>query len=272
MTGILQKRIRDAGKMLTVLVILFSLLLFRIPAAAYAEGEEDYTFSKDSSSVLMTRCLMEELGLNRAAATGITANMIHESGLRTAAVGDGGTSFGLCQWHSERWQRLIVFAGKQGLPMEDISLQLLYLKQELEGDYREVLDMLTGVPETEQGAGEAAYRFSLDFEKPSGYEHSAESRRKTAEDLYEKDLPELPNSLPVMKMLYMLTCCDQQVSLPAWTGAGSSRTEASGYGAVMTYDERYWESITESGESVSNFMENTDNNGEVMEYSFTFED
>lgn len=52
-------------------------------------------------------------GLNAAAGIGVAANIKHESNFRTSAVGDNGTSFGICQWHlgrgeaMKRWQDLI---------------------------------------------------------------------------------------------------------------------------------------------------------------------
>ncbi|MBK7860243.1 MAG: LysM peptidoglycan-binding domain-containing protein [Archangiaceae bacterium] len=41
-------------------------------------------------------------GLTRAQAAGIASNLFYESGFRPDAVGDGGTSFGIAQWHNGR--------------------------------------------------------------------------------------------------------------------------------------------------------------------------
>ncbi len=41
-------------------------------------------------------------GLTRAQAAGIAGNLVFESGFNPNAVGDGGTSFGIAQWHSGR--------------------------------------------------------------------------------------------------------------------------------------------------------------------------
>ena len=46
--------------------------------------------------------LRNRLGLNKAAASGVLANMYFESSFSTVAIGDGGTSLGLCQWHAGR--------------------------------------------------------------------------------------------------------------------------------------------------------------------------
>lgn len=43
--------------------------------------------------------LTTELGLNSAAACGVLANIEAESNFILTSYGDGGTSYGLCQWH-----------------------------------------------------------------------------------------------------------------------------------------------------------------------------
>ena len=50
--------------------------------------------------------LLAAKGFNDAAICGILANIEHESGFSTTALGDGGTSYGLCQWHNSRWDNL----------------------------------------------------------------------------------------------------------------------------------------------------------------------
>ena len=67
-------------------------------------------------------------GLSRAQAAGIAGNLLYESGFNPSAVGDGGTSFGIAQWHQGRgaamkqWtkaQRLLehLVQGAAGVPV-----------------------------------------------------------------------------------------------------------------------------------------------------------
>ena len=46
------------------------------------------------------------MNLNCAGACGILANIKYESGFNPKAKGDGGTSYGICQWHNNRYTNL----------------------------------------------------------------------------------------------------------------------------------------------------------------------
>ena len=50
--------------------------------------------------------LTNELMLSNAAACGVLANIEHESAFQPTIFGDKGTSYGLCQWHNERFTAL----------------------------------------------------------------------------------------------------------------------------------------------------------------------
>jgi hypothetical protein len=54
-------------------------------------------------------------GLTKEQGIGIAANLQAESGYRTGAIGDSGTSMGLAQWHNERMQNLKAWAEKNNL-------------------------------------------------------------------------------------------------------------------------------------------------------------
>ena len=58
--------------------------------------------------------LTTELGLNSAAACGVLANIEAESNFILTSYGDGGTSYGLCQWHDGRFDALQSFCLLQG--------------------------------------------------------------------------------------------------------------------------------------------------------------
>ena len=66
-------------------------------------------------------------GFNDAAICGILANIERESGFDTEALGDGGTSYGICQWHYGRWDNLESYCEKNNLDSSSIEGQDQYL-------------------------------------------------------------------------------------------------------------------------------------------------
>ena len=69
-------------------------------------------------------------GWTVAQAAGIVANLVAESGLNPAAVGDGGLAYGIAQWHPDRQEGFYRFFGRpiQGSSVED---QLAWVDEEL---------------------------------------------------------------------------------------------------------------------------------------------
>ena len=123
-------------------------------------------------------------GFNDAAISGIMANLEHESGFRTDALGDGGTSYGICQWHNGRWDNLNSFCSQNGYDSSSLDGQLEFLLYELQTGYSGVYDTLKSVPNTSQGAYDAAYKWTTDFEIPDNTEARANDRGNTAVDSY----------------------------------------------------------------------------------------
>lgn len=128
--------------------------------------------------------LVNTMGLSPAAACGIMANMEHESGFRPDALGDNGTSYGICQWHNVRWDRLKAFCGSEGYDWETLTGQLFYLQYELETFYPALLSQLRSVPNTGGGAYTAGYSWCVDFERPSDTYAKATSRGNAAKTIY----------------------------------------------------------------------------------------
>lgn len=122
-----------------------------------------------------------EMGLNLAAACGVLANIERESGFRHNVYGDGGTSYGLCQWHASRFTAL-----KKYVPSSwnTVAGQMKYLKYELQNSYRGVWNTLTSVPNTESGAYDAAYKWCTDFERPADMYNKARERGNIAKSKY----------------------------------------------------------------------------------------
>jgi hypothetical protein len=112
------------------------------------------------------RYLTEELELNHAAACGVLANIHLESSFRPICFGDSGTSYGICQWHLGRFSHLVSYCREAGLDYNTLEGQLDFLKLELESDYAGVLSYIKDVPDTAQGAYDAAYYWCVYFEMP----------------------------------------------------------------------------------------------------------
>ena len=124
------------------------------------------------------------LGLNHAAACGVLANIQCESNFASSAVGDGGTSYGLCQWHLGRFSALINWCSANGYEYHSIQGQLGYLTTELQGGYASVYQYLLSVPDTAQGAYDAAYYWCKYFEIPANLEYNSQMRADLAMNLY----------------------------------------------------------------------------------------
>ena len=124
------------------------------------------------------------LGLNHAAACGVLANIQCESNFASSAVGDGGTSYGLCQWHLGRFSALINWCSANGYEYHSIQGQLGYLTTELQGGYASVYQYLLSVPDTAQGAYDAAYYWCKYFEIPANLEYNYQMRADLAMNLY----------------------------------------------------------------------------------------
>ena len=123
-------------------------------------------------------------GYNTAAITGILANIQHESSFNPHALGDNGTSYGICQWHNSRWERLKSYCSQNGLDSTTLNGQLNYLVWELENNYTSVNNKIKSVPNTQQGAYDAAYEWTVHFEIPANKEQSGQNRGNTAVSKY----------------------------------------------------------------------------------------
>ena len=123
-------------------------------------------------------------GFNNAAICAILANMEHESGFDPTIDGDGGTSYGLCQWHNSRKENLKNYCAEHNLDPSSIEGQLEFLCYELETSYGGVYDALKNAPNTPQGAYDAAYIWTTDFEIPDNKYERADQRGNTAQNSY----------------------------------------------------------------------------------------
>ena len=125
----------------------------------------------DENTKAIYQYLTTEMGLNHAGACGVLANIQLESDFSPLSLGDGGSSYGICQWHNERFNSLISFCNANGYDYNTVLGQLKFLQTELSSSYPSVLAYIKSVPNTAQGAYDAAYYWCVHFEVP---DHTAE--------------------------------------------------------------------------------------------------
>ena len=240
-----RRNILSAVLALTIFITLFA-------PAAFAEEQEalapQYQYDDDMSLQIAYDFLMNTMGLNYAVATGVVANLLSESGIRTTALGDAGTSYGICQWHNERWLNLKIFADYHRKPMEDIDTQLRFMQYEMEMAYPDMLAKFRSMPDTEEAAYETAYIMSIDFERPLGGECTADVRGTTATNVYGRNIKQYDCSITLMKVLYMLTIYQQNYRMPIIRIANDQILSAVAkdtfiLSTFMEYDAEYWDSI-----------------------------
>ena len=162
--------------------LLATLLLVSIcivPVLA-ENGEETV---QDNKAEVFTY-LTEEMGLSTAAACGVMANIEYESEFDPTARGDGGASYGLCQWYSSRQEALRRFCEESGLDEDSVAGQMAYLQHELETGYTYVLDYIRSVEDSPSGAYDAAWYWCCYFEIPSDREYKAMERGDLASETY----------------------------------------------------------------------------------------
>ena len=149
------------------------------------DGDSDpaYKTGKSNEETVFNFC-RQAMGLNVAASCGVLANIQAESGFNPSALGDGGTSFGICQWHASRYTSLRNWCSQNGKDYKTIDGQLRYLQHELETGYKSVLQYIQGVPNTAAGAYQAGYRWCLRFEVPADTAATSDRRGNIAKDTF----------------------------------------------------------------------------------------
>lgn len=151
-------------------------------AAGYTDGSGDGQIISDDQLDSKCRTVVEHLvskGLNPAAACGIAGNIFHESGFNTAAVGDYGTSFGICQWHNARGAAMKSHVGPSW--STNLTGQLDYLWYELTTSYKNsTLSKIQQVSNDLSGCKQAADIFVRKFEVPSNVDVKSLERQSTA--------------------------------------------------------------------------------------------
>lgn len=152
--------------------------------------------------------LKDTLKLNTAAACAVLANIEGESSFEHNKIGDGGTSYGICQWHNEsgngskRWDDLKNYCNKNGYDWKSLEGQLNFLGYELKNDYyfkNNIWNYLQNISNTKQGAYDAAKQFCKIFENPDNLETVSKNRGNRAKEFYAKYADNYP-AIPALKI------------------------------------------------------------------------
>lgn len=121
------------------------------------------------------------MGFTASAAAGVVGNLVQESGLRTDAIGDNGTSGGLAQWHNERLDALKRFAAARGKDWTDLDTQIEFLADEMRTSYADTYAKMQSA-ELPEIAGQI---MTDEYEKPDSASANYAQRQANARAAYE---------------------------------------------------------------------------------------
>lgn len=146
---------------------------------ASATGVEDTPGARGTANQAIDFFMAK--GLTRAQAAGIAGNLFHESGFSPNAVGDGGTSFGVAQWHLGRGAAMKAWTKSHGYATNSFEGQLEYLWYELNHGEKNALNKLRQT----STAYDAGMSFQKYFERPANV---SAARGATSKKFYEASL------------------------------------------------------------------------------------
>ena len=118
----------------------------------------------NGDAVAMQQWLMGQ-GMSANGAAGVVSNLLAESGLRTTALGDNKTSYGIAQWHNGRWDALKNFAQKSGLDASSLDAQSQFLMKELR--QKQYGSLMSTLSDPNVSAYDATAAFMKTFERPT---------------------------------------------------------------------------------------------------------
>ncbi len=165
--------------------ILATILIFAMAVSGI--GMTAFAASYDKNIQIIFDFLVDEMGLNSAAACGVLANIEKESNFNPNLYGDSGSSYGICQWHNSRFENLKAYCNKNGYSWKSLEGQLRFLKYELntnKTDTGKIIDRLKSVENTADGAYKAGYDWCYYFERPANKAAKSETRGNNAKNVY----------------------------------------------------------------------------------------
>lgn len=209
------------------------------------------------------------MGLNSAAACGIMANIKAESGFRTTAVGDNGTSYGLCQWHNGRWTNLNNFCSNNGYDPSTVEGQMNFLWYELRNSYKGVWNKVNTVANTKDGAYDAAYYWCYNFEIPANRASVSVTRGNTARDTFwpEYGRPSETNPPEISDVkVYASSSTAFTVSCRATDATGVSSVRFPTWTEKNDQDDLIWHTGAQSGDTWSVTIDISEHKSEYGKY------
>ncbi|MFM0135101.1 phage tail tip lysozyme [Caballeronia grimmiae] len=133
--------------------------------------------AEPNANVATAVSFFESRGWTRAQAIGIASNLQHESGIDSAAIGDGGKAYGIAQWHPDRQAAFQRWAGNW-IGNSTLEQQLGFVDYELRrgGEQRAGSEL-----EMARTPREAAAIVSRLYERPAAADAEATARSATAD-------------------------------------------------------------------------------------------
>lgn len=119
-------------------------------------------------------------GLTLYQSVGIAGNLKVESDFKAYALGDNGTSYGLAQWHNERWDALKRFAESKNEDYRDFYTQLDFIWYELNNSESLALSKLKEANTVET----ASLAFAKYYERPQASTYAIRETR--SKQIYEQ--------------------------------------------------------------------------------------
>lgn len=235
-----------------LLILVLSLSTAIVPCASAAS---DTTQNKAA----VYRYLTNTLGLNRAAACGIMANVEKESNFNpkdVAVDSNGKLSGGLFQWNGSRFTNLKNYCSKNGYNYLSITGQMNYLKAELSTkSYSGIFKHMKGVSNDSSGAYDAGYYWCYYFERPANKSSRSVQRGNLAKTYFKNYAPPTI-TLSVPKVT--VGDSDLKIALMdnvnlSWTDGGKDCTSYIVKIARYENGEYNWKTATSAYSVVKNF-------------------
>ena len=179
----------------SLLCIVFSLTLSL--STLFANHNTIYANAASNEETIFS-FVTNEMGMNSAAGCAVLANVYAESSFRPDLWGDGGTSYGICQWHNSRFTRLKTYCSNNGFDYTSLNGQLHYLDHELKNYYPSVYNELANVANTPEGAYAAASYWCINFEVPADRYNKAVDRGNMAMYTYWPKYNDQPFTAPTV--------------------------------------------------------------------------
>ena len=138
----------------------------------------------DSSKEAQTWAFFKSKGCSDIVTAAIMGNIQGESGFNLGALGDNGTSYGLCQWHNDRWTALKDFCSANGFSSDSLQGQLEFLWYELNTTEKRFFEAIGG-PSYDGDLVTAVREFVKKFERPKDPTAATNKRSPYAQTFYQ---------------------------------------------------------------------------------------